>query len=232
MARLDETIKREEAVGAVVVTNQNKARHVKRRFDAVLTIEDPRRRQPLRFHRTPHPEHLVLRFEDVDFERADLAMPQPEHMRAALEFGREHAAGDLLVHCSAGVARSTAIALMLLADRLGPGMEEDAVATLLDIRPVAAPNLVMLAMADRILERDGALVAAWMTHEDADPELAQHRADKLEILKKYPERFAYAPAGLGGTILRFSRSAITPVRLSPSTFSDPDLGKLDPVVVA
>ena len=81
---------------------------------------------------------------------------------------------------------------------------------LLRIRPEAIPNLVILDMADALLGRGGALVAAWRKVEDASPTYAWHRGDKLEIFQRRPELFAKAFAGTTGTTLRFPPDRITP----------------------
>jgi predicted protein tyrosine phosphatase len=196
--------------GSVAVTTLTRARRKKRRYDAVLTIEDPGQRNPLRFHVTPHPEHLVMKFEDVDFHEPSVALPQPEHVSAAIEFGRRHLDGSILVHCKAGIARSTALALAIIADRRGAGNEKEAVAELLEVRPEAAPNLLILDMADDLLDRGGALAAAWMAVENSNSEYADHREQKVEIFRKRPELFARATPNVMGTIQFFPEKSVTP----------------------
>jgi predicted protein tyrosine phosphatase len=178
--------------GTVLVKALGPAKRRKRSFDAVVTVEDPGRRNGLRFHNAPHPDHMVLRFEDVDVVDEAVAMPHPGHVAAVLQFARENPSGKLLIHCKAGIARSTALALAVIADRFGPGRETDAVAELLTVRPEAAPNLLMLDFADDLLGRSGALVEAWRKVEDSDQAYAEHRKAKLEILRKRPELFARA----------------------------------------
>lgn len=173
----------------IVVTSLAGARRSKRKHDAILTIEDPLYKNGLRFHRRPHPDHLVLMFEDVDFYRADIAMPDVSHVEAAIDFAREHVNHQLLVHCKAGIARSTAIALAIIADRLGKGNEMEAVNYLLHIRNEAAPNLLLLNMVDDYLNRDGKLKDAWLSVEDAHKHYADHRQLKREILEKNPSFF-------------------------------------------
>jgi predicted protein tyrosine phosphatase len=66
--------------------------------------------------------------------------------------------GRVLIHCEAGVSRSSAAALIMYACWLGPGHEREAMARVLAQRPVAAPNRRMVELADRLLERGGRLV--------------------------------------------------------------------------
>ena len=65
-----------------------RARRSRRKYDAVISIEDPRARRKLRFHRTPHPDHLVLRLEDIDHHDPELAGPDIHHVVQALAFAR------------------------------------------------------------------------------------------------------------------------------------------------
>jgi len=71
-----------------------------------------------------------------------------------------------LIHCEAGVSRSTAAALILYACWLGPGLEAEAMERVLAQRPLAIPNRRMVALADDLLNRGGHLLKAlgWRNH--------------------------------------------------------------------
>jgi predicted protein tyrosine phosphatase len=126
-------------------------------------------------------EGKPIPFDHIDFEFLhfrDVAMPGPEsfndeHMARLLAFGeRVHADQNsrLLVNCHAGVSRSTAAAAILLCQH-APGQEEAAFMRLAEIRPQALPNQLMCATADRLLQRNGALLNAlevWLRHADAN----------------------------------------------------------------
>jgi predicted protein tyrosine phosphatase len=170
-----------------------RARRSRRRYDAVISIEDPCARRKLRFHRTPHPDHLVLRLEDIDHHDQELAGPDIHHVIHALAFAREHHDERVLVHCHVGVCRSTATGLAILADRLGAGNERLAVETMLASNPDAVPNLLMVGMADEVLQRNGALVAAWTEVEDGDAVIAEYRRKKNSFLKDERHLFAVRP---------------------------------------
>jgi predicted protein tyrosine phosphatase len=65
-----------------------------------------------------------------------------------------------LVHCHMGISRSTAAMAVLLA-QLHPEADEDRIfSRILEIRPQAWPNCVMIELADDLLGRGGRLVAA------------------------------------------------------------------------
>jgi predicted protein tyrosine phosphatase len=66
--------------------------------------------------------------------------------------------GRVLIHCEAGVSRSTAAALIMYAYWLGPGCEWEAMEQVRTQRPVAFPNRRMVELADRLLVRGGRLV--------------------------------------------------------------------------
>lgn len=72
--------------------------------------------------------------------------------------------GVLLIHCEAGVSRSTATALIINACWLGPGFEDEAMCRVVAQRPYAIPNRRMVELADRLLSLDGRLLQARDEH--------------------------------------------------------------------
>ncbi len=107
-----------------------------------------------------HKQHLKLTFHDIDVPRPDSIAPQKEHIEQIIAFAtdwdRQH---PLLVHCHAGVSRSTAAAIIVQA-LTAEGRERD-VAHLLRARaPHANPNRRMIALADELLDRNGQLIEA------------------------------------------------------------------------
>ncbi len=120
-------------------------------------------------------DHLELRFVDLDqpleavARYQDMVMPSAAIVQQALDFAARHAEAMLLIHCHAGVSRSTAIGLAIYAARLGPGAEERALDALLAIVPDAVPNLAVVAIADNLLQRSGELLNAIVRWDAATP---------------------------------------------------------------
>lgn len=68
--------------------------------------------------------------------------------------------GTLLIHCEAGISRSTATALIMYACWLGRGREDEAMQRVIAQRPFSCPNQRMVALADKLLALDGRLLKA------------------------------------------------------------------------
>ena len=66
--------------------------------------------------------------------------------------------GKVLIHCEAGVSRSSAAALIMYACWFGPGREWEAMRRVITQRPVSIPNPRMVALADKLLGLDGRLL--------------------------------------------------------------------------
>jgi predicted protein tyrosine phosphatase len=151
----------------------------------VLSILDPGYPDPTAFGSWRRHHRLTLRFHDVIAEYPGYDAPRPEHVAALLRFGEElHAAGDdlehLLIHCHAGVSRSTAALAILLA-REHPEDEAAVFERLVAIRPQAWPNSRMIGFADEMLGRSGRLRAAL---QDFYRLQARTRPDLVEMIRR------------------------------------------------
>ena len=173
--------------GVIGVGSYAQAYRHKRRWDAILTCEDPNTRERLVV--TDRPQ-IVLAFEDCDDESFGYDVVTDHQVSQALSFMRQHSEGSILIHCYHGVDRSAAMALACLADRLGPGREVEAVAQLLTIRPESTPNLIAVAKADYQLNRDGALIAALTASEAADPVKLTARRKRHQFAIDNPSLYA------------------------------------------
>jgi len=132
----------------------------------VLSILDPDWPVPDAFGAFGEHAKLELRFHDIiEAHQADMIAPQQQHVADILAFGRDLSAetgadAHLLVHCHAGVSRSTASIALILAQALPGTPAERILEEVLRIRPQAWPNLRILEMGDAQLNRRGELVAA------------------------------------------------------------------------
>ena len=105
--------------------------------------------------------HLFLGFNDI-IEPADgMTPPGAEHVHSLIAFGRNwDRQAPLLVHCYAGISRSTAGAY-ITALAFNPALDEVWLAqTLRRNAPSATPNSRLVALGDDILGRTGRLVDA------------------------------------------------------------------------
>lgn len=131
----------------------------------VLSILDPGTPEPAKFAALPTDQLLRLRFHDViEDDQPQTEAPSPVHVQAILKFGAAavRAHHRILIHCHMGISRSTAAAVMLLAEQ--GHAPEAAVARVAELRPVAWPNLRMIELADAHLGLEDRLVQAVRRH--------------------------------------------------------------------
>lgn len=131
----------------------------------VLSILDPGLPEPADFGAYGEHQRLELRFHDIIEETPGQIAPSVRDVARILAFGRDlidepGGVGRLLVHCHAGVSRSTAALAMIMAQAAPLRPAEEAVAAVAAVRMKAWPNLRMIEIADDLLERGGKLTAA------------------------------------------------------------------------
>lgn len=125
----------------------------------IVSILDPDMPEPAELVAYPPHARLTLRFHDIIAPRPGMVAPEREHVDALLDFGRQHPA-LVLVHCHAGISRSTAAAAALLLQADPQAGDDAALAQMMQIRPQAWPNSRIVALADALLGRGGRLNAA------------------------------------------------------------------------
>src|SRR3954471_21931926 len=105
--------------------------------------------------------HLLLDMDDINDHIEGYVVPAEEHVGELLRFVRTwNRATPLVVHCYAGISRSTAGAYVA-ACALNSSRCELAIARALrGASPTASPNIRLVSLADRVLRRDGRMVAA------------------------------------------------------------------------
>ncbi len=106
-------------------------------------------------------DHLFLGFNDIAAPVNGLLPPGEGHVRDLLGFvGTWDRSTPLVIHCWAGISRSTAGAY-ITACALNPQADEAALARSLRARaPSATPNPRLVAIADTLLQREGRMIEA------------------------------------------------------------------------
>jgi predicted protein tyrosine phosphatase len=105
--------------------------------------------------------HLWLRVHDIAAPMDGYVHPDAEHIERLLSFvhGWDQST-PLVVHCFAGISRSTAAAYVSVC-ALNPRRDEGAIAQeLRRASPTALPNIRIVTLADGLLGRDGRMVSA------------------------------------------------------------------------
>lgn len=102
---------------------------------------------------------LVLSFNDISGPRDGLVAPGRCHIERLIAF-IEPRPDPLLIHCWAGVSRSTAAAYVAACWRDGPGSEEALADRLRRAAPYATPNPLIVSLGDAVLGRSGAMSKA------------------------------------------------------------------------
>jgi predicted protein tyrosine phosphatase len=107
------------------------------------------------------PNHLILGMDDIVEPMDGYIPPADEHITRLIDFVRGwDRANPMVVHCFAGISRSTAGAYVA-ACALNPGRSELVIAQAIrDASPTATPNARFVALADRALGRDGRMSEA------------------------------------------------------------------------
>ena len=132
---------------------ETKARHIVTLLRLTDRVERPR-------HIAPE-NHLVLAVDDIAAPMEGYTAPGQEHVERLIEFvGLWDRAAPLVVHCFAGISRSTAGAYVA-ACALNPNRDENEIAQAIrQASPTAQPNARIVAIADRLLNRQGRMVRA------------------------------------------------------------------------
>jgi predicted protein tyrosine phosphatase len=114
-----------------------------------------------------------------------LVAPQLNDVARILAFGRNllkepRPAAHLLIHCHAGISRSTASMALIMAQALPNEPSGAIIARLHAIREKAWPNLRIIEFGDAMLGRGGTLVAAASALHRLQLEHRPHLAEFME----------------------------------------------------
>jgi predicted protein tyrosine phosphatase len=114
---------------------------------------------------TPAPltpdRHLRIGVNDITERTDGLLLAQEEMVRDILDFGATwDEAAPIIVHCWAGVSRSTATAFILACERNPQLNERDIAQAMRRASAAATPNRRLVELADDMLGRRGYMVDA------------------------------------------------------------------------
>jgi predicted protein tyrosine phosphatase len=156
----------------LIVTGLEELRHHRGRVTHFISILDPEDAEFLPDMGVPAGRHLPLYCHDID-SRAEAnrrtkempgsrcIAPSPAMVRKALVFAKRLRPDDILVVCCGfGVSRSTAIAFAVMCQADPSVPEPEVFRRLLEIRPHAFPNPLIVAHADKLLGRAGRMSRA------------------------------------------------------------------------
>ncbi len=133
--------------------DQTGARHIVTLLRLTDRVERPA-------HIAPE-NHLVLSVDDISTPIGGYTVPGDEHVARLIDFvGEWDRAAPMVVHCFAGISRSTAGAFVA-ACTLNPDRDETEIAKAIRRASRSAqPNARIVSIADRLLKREGRMVRA------------------------------------------------------------------------
>jgi predicted protein tyrosine phosphatase len=105
--------------------------------------------------------HLKVQVDDITEELDGFVAPSDGHIEQVLNFVRGwDRNAPMVVHCYAGISRSTASAFAAVC-LLNPQRDEIAIARQIRAAsPIASPNRLIVGLADKALGRDGRMLRA------------------------------------------------------------------------
>lgn len=133
--------------------DETKARHIVTLLRLTDRVERP--------SHIAQENHLILSVDDINAPMDGYTVPAQEHVERLIAFvGRWDRTAPLVVHCYAGISRSTAAAYTA-ACALNPARSElDIAQAIRGASRTAQPNLAIVSVADRLLQRDGRMIRA------------------------------------------------------------------------
>jgi predicted protein tyrosine phosphatase len=106
-------------------------------------------------------DHLYIGMHDITEPVDGLILPDEDHVRELIQFVEEwDRKQPMVVHCYAGISRSTAGAFIALCVADPQRDEREIARRLRAAASSATPNARLVALADRLLGRDGRMIQA------------------------------------------------------------------------
>ncbi len=128
--------------------------------DRIVSLLDP----DFTFPETGHAyvnRHLRLSFHDIHVPAGTQVMPSAKHMDDLLAFlAAWERTATILIHCHAGISRSTATAYIAACLHDPDADEREIAVRLRRVSPLARPNETWIRLADRAMRRSGRMCEA------------------------------------------------------------------------
>ncbi len=126
----------------------------------IVTLLPPEEMIPTPPGFTPE-RHLRLGCHDISAPMDGLVAPDASMVEQVLAFGRSwDGAAPMVIHCFAGISRSTASAFAIACERDPHADELEIALAMRRASPSAFPNRRIVALADDILGRQGRMLEA------------------------------------------------------------------------
>ena len=150
----------------------------------VISILDPDYPAPDGLAKIASEDRIIFHFDDATVPGAGRIHPASSDIEKLVDWSRslsDSRVKHLLVHCHAGISRSTAAAAIILAEK-NPGREAEIFEEIDRIRPRNWPNSMMISLADQLLACGGALNVALRSHH---ARIAARDPDLAEIIRRH-----------------------------------------------
>ena len=133
-------------------------------FTHIISINNPGEEPPKPLENHPG-KHLILHFHDISVNpgKGNFTTPGLDHVKAIIKFAETmDSNSNVLSHCAAGISRSSAAALIIIASKMEVSSINamKAIQDVLAIKNIIHPNAIMVRLADEELSGDLAIGAA------------------------------------------------------------------------
>lgn len=161
-----------------------------------VSIGDVNSKKPYIKHWGRQPKVYRFEFDDTSNEFADKSryiVVSRTDVENIIRIGvsiknslKENSKVNLLVHCAAGISRSTATAYVILNTILGGGHEKECMQMVYNARPIAMPNSLIVKIADNLLDRKGKMLEVVSRFNMSGAGVVHVKDEELEkYLKEY-----------------------------------------------
>ena len=134
--------------------------------------------------------HLRLEFHDIHLPTKNEVMPAAAHVDRLLRFLRRWDPGDpMLIHCRAGIGRSTAAAFIAACFHNPYTDELEIAVELRRTSPFARPNKTLIGIADTAMGRRGRMRAAIASTEPDSAWTGLVEGEPFRIPSTYPSTY-------------------------------------------